>query len=387
MDTVAATGASPTSSGETFAKKGVNVHIWAPAFTGFGGGITVFSCELALALHDLGSDLRLLGKFDAGGHWHGAPLWGARNYPRALRTAVFAAGALGTAARHRPDHLISTHVNFGPAARWVTRAFGTPLTLVAHGVDVHDGLSTARRAALRASERILAVSSWTRQRVLDIGEVDPARVSVLPNTFDEARFEVQARSQELFRRHNIDPDEKVILTIGRLDASERYKGHDRLLQALPAVQATCGAVRLLIIGEGDDRRRLESMSQALGVQRSVTFCGFVPIEHLAGYYGVADAFAMPSTGEGFGIVFLESMGCGTPVLAGNRDGSVDALDGGRLGLLVDPEDIGAVAAGLVALLKRQGPSWWFDRHALSRAVIERFGRAAFRSALRQVFSS
>jgi glycosyltransferase involved in cell wall biosynthesis len=209
----------------------------------------------------------------------------------------------------------------------------------------------------------------------------------LPNTFDEGRFRVQPRRPQLFSPHDIDVDDKVILTIGRLDASERYKGHDQLLQALPAVQAACGAVRLLIIGEGDDRGRLESMSYALGVQRSVTFCGFVPVEHLAGYYALADAFAMPSTGEGFGVVFLESMGCGTPVLAGSRDGSVDALDRGRLGLLVDPTDTRAVAAGLIALLKRQGPSWWFDRHALSHAVMERFGRAAFRSTLRQVFSS
>ena len=87
----------------------------------------------------------------------------------------------------------------------------------------------------------------------------------------------------------------------------------------------------------------------------------------------------------FGIVFLEAMACGTPVLAGNQDGSVDALDGGRLGRLVDPTEADAIADGLISLLKGDSPRWWFDRHALRQAVLERFGRAAFRNALRQLF--
>ena len=94
---------------------------------------------------------------------------------------------------------------------------------------------------------------------------------------------------------------------------------------------------------------------------------------------------MPPTGEGFGIAFLEAMACGTPVLAGNRDGSVEALDGGRLGSLVDPTDVKAIADGIIALLMQQGRAWWFDKEALHEAVTQRFGRAAFRDTLRKVF--
>jgi glycosyltransferase involved in cell wall biosynthesis len=94
---------------------------------------------------------------------------------------------------------------------------------------------------------------------------------------------------------------------------------------------------------------------------------------------------MPSTGEGFGIVFLEALCCGTPVVSGDRDGSVDALDGGRLGRLVDPTDVNAIGQGIAALLKKQAPDWWFDRRALREAVVRRFGRTAFRNRVRQLF--
>jgi glycosyltransferase involved in cell wall biosynthesis len=130
---------------------------------------------------------------------------------------------------------------------------------------------------------------------------------------------------------------------------------------------------------------LEILAHGLGVSQAVTFAGFVPDEELADHYRLADVFAMPSSGEGFGIVFLESMGCGTTVLGGNLDGSVDALDGGNLGLLVDPTSNKAIADGLVSLLRREGPELWFDRSRLSSAVNELYGREAFRRRVAELF--
>ena len=157
------------------------------------------------------------------------------------------------------------------------------------------------------------------------------------------------------------------------------------MQALPAVRAACGPVRYIIVGHGDDRARVEAIAHEWGVADAIVFAGFVPDEELADHYRLADVFAMPSTGEGFGIVFLEAMACGTPVLAGDVDGSVDAVDHGRLGRTVDPNDVSAIAEGLIALLQGDGPSWWFDREALHRAVIGRFGRAAYLKELRALF--
>lgn len=364
----------------------MKVHVWAPAFTGFGGGITAFSRELANALRELGHELRLIGKLDTPGMWQGLPLRGAGGSFTPLRTARFAVEALVSCAAHGPDHLISTHVNFGPAAHWARLAFGTPYTVVAHGIDVHARLSRVQRAALRASCQILAVSQWTRQRLLDLGDIDPAHIAVLPNTVDEQRFSIDAAPEYLARRYALKASEKVVLTVARLERGEGYKGYDRVVRALPVVRAACGDVRFIVVGKGDDRARIEDLARSQGVGEAVTFAGFVSEEELADHYRLADVFAMPSTGEGFGIVFLEAMACGTPVLAGNRDGSVDALAGGRLGRLVDPTEVDAIACGLISLLRREGPEWWFDKHALRAAVIDRFGRAAFRNTVRHLFS-
>jgi glycosyltransferase involved in cell wall biosynthesis len=86
-------------------------------------------------------------------------------------------------------------------------------------------------------------------------------------------------------------------------------------------------------------------------------------------------------------VDLEAMACGTPVLAGNADGSADALDGGRLGKLVNPRSVPEIAAGLIALLRGEGSDFWFDRDALHGAVIDRFGRDAFRMTLAKILEA
>lgn len=257
---------------------------------------------------------------------------------------------------------------------------------MAHGIDVHSRLPRSTVAALRAADQIVAVSEWTRRRLAGLGGIDPASVTVLPNTFDEARFTVGPRPDALARRYAIAPEEKIILTVARLDAGERYKGYDRLVQAMPEILAACGKVRLLVVGGGDDGRRLMAMAGELGVSDSVISAGFVPDAELADHYRLADIFAMPSTGEGFGIVFIEAMACGTPVLAGNLDGSVDALDGGALGKLVDPVDTGAIAGGVISLLRKEGQAQWFDRVWLHDRVVEKFGRESFRARLQQVLS-
>lgn len=363
----------------------MNIHVWAPGFSAFQGGIGSFSRAFVVALRELGHDLRLFGKSDSAGIWQDFPIWGAgRSGPR-LQTPRFAAGLLAACARERPEHVISAHLNFGPVAYLAKRLFGVPYTLSAYGIDVHEALSPARRNALRNADTVIAASTWCRRRLLDIIKVDPARVAVLPQTVDSARFSSGGKPEHLVSRYKLKPGERVILTVARLDASEAYKGYDRVVQALPAVRAACGPVRYLLAGHGDDRARIEAIAQERGVADRLVFAGFVPDEELADHYRLADVFAMPSTGEGFGIVFLEAMACGTPVLAGDVDGSVDAVDQGRLGRLVDPNDVNAIADGIIGLLQGNGSPWWFDREALHRAVIGRFGRAAYLKELRALF--
>ncbi|TZF81149.1 glycosyltransferase family 4 protein, partial [Cognatilysobacter lacus] len=315
----------------------------------------------------------------------GLRVHGAGNAPRVLRAAVFASCALRGEAMALPARVITTHTNFAPVAALGRRLAGVPYTVVAHGIDIHARLASSRARALCGADAVWAVSRWSRQRCLDRG-VPESSIGIVGNTVDDARFSPGSRDRGLVARYGIAADEKVVLTVARLDPAERYKGYDRVVQALAALRDAVGPVRYLLVGSGDDRARVEQLAAECGVADSVTFCGFVPDDALAAHYRLADAFAMPSLAEGFGIVFLESMACGVPVLGGDRDGSADALADGELGLLVDPGETRAVAAGLAQLLRREGPRTWFEPDALRDACLRRHGRAAFAARVASLMS-
>ncbi len=353
-----------------------DIHLWAPTFRTFGGGIAAFSRELALALDTPEYRLLLCGRDDRDGLWNGSPVRGAGAVPTALRKLGFACRLFGMVFRHRPALIISTHLNFAPVALLANYLLGVRYVVVAHGIDVHPGLSSLRKLALRRADAVWAVSRWTRERVLELG-VALDRVRVLSNTVDDRRFDIGQDTAALRRRHEIGANERVLLTVARLDPVEQYKGYDTVLRALPALKSAVGPVRYLLVGTGEDRARVEHLARELGVSTAVTFCGFVPDAELPDYYRLADVFVMPSRGEGFGIVFLEAMACGTPVLGGNEDGTRDALADGALGVLADPGDAVAIATELQRLLEHQGQAMWFQPAALRAECLALHGRPAF----------
>lgn len=354
------------------------IHLWAPTFRTFGGGISAFSRELAIAIALVRTHgrVQLFGRDDRDGEWGGMQVRGAGAVAAPVRKLAFAARLLAQVFRHRPAWIITTHLNFAPVGWLAKRLLGVRYVVVAHGIDVHPGLSRMRKIALRRADSVWAVSRWTRDRLLQIG-LQPHRVRVLSNTVDDRRFDVGPSPIALRERYAIAKDEKVLLTVARLDPAEKYKGCDAVLRALPAVQRRVGPVRYLVVGAGADRARIERLAEELGVAQQVTFCGFVADDELPDHYRLADVFVMPSRGEGFGIVFLEAMACGTPVLGGDQDGTRDALADGDLGMLVDPDDADAIASALADLLDGNGRPAWFRRQALRDACLDLHGRAVF----------
>jgi phosphatidylinositol alpha-1,6-mannosyltransferase len=318
----------------------------------------------------------LCGRDDRASQWNASELHGTGGLPRASRKLAFACQLIWLAVTRRPSLIICTHPNYAPVALLAKRMLGVRYVVVGHGIDIHQGLSALRTHALRNADAVWAVSRWTCERALKLG-VALDRTRILSNTVDSQRFNVGAPDAGLRARHAIASGTRVLLTVARLDPAERYKGYDAVLRALPALQDSVGPILYLIVGTGGDRARAERMAHDLDVSESVRFCGFVEDAQLPEYYLLADAFVMPSRGEGFGIVFLEAMACGTPVLGGNCDGSVDALADGALGVLVDPGDDTAVAAGIQQLLEGRGPSIWFQRQALREACLAIHGRAMF----------
>jgi glycosyltransferase involved in cell wall biosynthesis len=203
-------------------------------------------------------------------------------------------------------------------------------------------------------------------------------VRVLPNTFDESRYQPGEKPRHLMQRLGIQPGQKVMLTVSRLSASERYKGHDMVLCALARLSEVEPGLCYIIAGEGEYKKSLMQMAAELGVSDRVYFPGFIPSAELPDYYRLCDLFIMPSTKEGFGIVFMEAMAAGKPVIGGNVDGSADALADGELGVLVSPGNVEQIAREILRVLRHEHPNrLLYDAQGLRKAVCARFGWKAF----------
>jgi phosphatidylinositol alpha-1,6-mannosyltransferase len=276
-------------------------------------------------------------------------------------------------AFHRPiDVVFCGHLHLAPLAWLIARLKGAKLVLQMHGIEAWPHPSRLRRAAAEAADLILCVSRHTRACVIGWAAIAPERVVVVPNTVGEAF----AAGDGASLRTDLGLESKrVLLTVGRLDLRERYKGHDRVIAALPDLVQRGHDVVYLIIGQGDDGARLEAFARATGVADRVRCFAAIGTRRLAEVYRMADLFVMPSTGEGFGIAFLEAMATGTPALGLAVGGAPDALADGELGIVVaEEDDLPTAIARLLAMPKP-------DPDALSQAVHARFGRSAFRSQL------
>jgi glycosyltransferase involved in cell wall biosynthesis len=250
------------------------------------------------------------------------------------------------------DWVICGHINLLPIAWVIGRLKRCPVTLIVHGIDAwspHRSLSVRRLIA--RVDRVVAVSEFTAEKLRSWSGISQDRISILPNCVDLERFSPKAKDPELIERYGLNGS-RVILTVGRLVSKERYKGFDEVLDVLPTLSKEIPELRYLIVGEGDDRERLQRKVIELGVDGRVIFAGFIPEREKENHYSIADAYVMPSRGEGFGIVFLEAMACGVPTVGSLADGSREALLNGKLGLLIDPSDRVAVADSIRTALNR-----------------------------------
>jgi phosphatidylinositol alpha-1,6-mannosyltransferase len=262
--------------------------------------------------------------------------------------------ALRAAYTERPIQVVFCgHLYMAPLAAGIAKLLGAQLWVQLHGIEAWKELSDLNRRSVQSATLVTSVSRYTRRRLLEWADIDPLRVKVLPNTVDP-RFRPGPQPNYLLDRHHLR-GKRILMTVSRLDTSERYKGQDRVIKILPLLLRSHPEIAYLIVGDGNDRPRLEALATEFAVADKVCFAGLVPAEEMQDYFRLADVYVMPSTGEGFGIVFLEAMATGISVVGGNLDGSLDALADGVLGTAVDPENPEELAAAIRASLDHPRP--------------------------------
>jgi phosphatidyl-myo-inositol dimannoside synthase len=280
--------------------------------------------------------------------------------------------------KHRPDRVFCGHILLAPLIETLCKPLGIPYTVLTYGKEVWEPLPIRKQRALQTADRIWAISRYSRDRACEANGIERDRVDFLFCAVDGKIFYPQPKDPDLIHRYQLE-NHKVLMTVARLWSGDPYKGVDVTIRALPDILKSCPDVKYLVIGRGDDQLRLKRLSEELGVGDRVVFAGFVSSEELPKHYCVADAYVMPSQ-EGFGIVYLEAMACGIPVLSGNADGSADPLQDGRFGWQVPYRDPVEVAIACIDMLK--GEDQRCNGHWLRQESLTIFDKPAFAERLK-----
>jgi len=250
----------------------------------------------------------------------------------------------------------------GYPARWLGARQGIPYGVIVYGTELLLIAAKIRRSRFKRRTAggligkaavLVAISRWTADRareVLDLLDLD-IPIETVPLGTTPTHFRPGVDTSAVRRRYGLDGGPWV-LTVARL---EWHKGIDTMMKALAAVRAAHPTVRYAVAGVGDRLPQLQQLKQSLGLGDAVRFLGGIPDDELPALYNAADLYVGASRrhdllAEGFGISLVEASACGLAVVGGRSGGVPDAVREGETGILVDPDDPAAVAAGVTELL-------------------------------------
>jgi L-malate glycosyltransferase len=250
--------------------------------------------------------------------------------------------------RKNKFHVINTHfaIPSGPLGYILGKFFKIPNVLSLHGGDIYDPskkMSPHKSRFFRAvvnfilnrADHIVAQSSNTRNNTIKY-YVPKKNIDIIPLPFHPP-VKFNTTKKEL----GIAEDEYMLISIGRL---VKRKALDLIIKALSAIDNE--KIKFYILGDGPEREYLENLSRELKIESRVIFLGFVDDDVKYKYLSVADLFSLASLHEGFGIVYMEAMYMGLPILCANNGGQVDFLKNDENAILIDVGDVKACKNGI-----------------------------------------
>lgn len=274
--------------------------------------------------------------------------------------------------RLRPDLICCAHLNFAPLCLVLSHLFKTPYTLTLYGIEIPGigGGGLKRKAAARAV-LLITISEYAKGMILEQMPGSSDHIFMLPSAVDGNLFSIKKKNGQLEDRHGL-AGRPVILSLARLSTPE-HKGQDRVLKSMPLVLEQVPEAIYLVVGGGADERVDAVLREQPELRSSVILAGAATDDQRVDYYNLADVFVLPSKFEGFGIVFIESLACGVPVVASDDFGCPAGLLNGELGLCAPPDDIQAIAKAIIAILKKTAPPLLFNRESLRRKTLDVYG--------------
>jgi phosphatidylinositol alpha-1,6-mannosyltransferase len=243
------------------------------------------------------------------------------------------------------DFVLFSHLGLAEVQGAIPSVVRRPYGVFLHGIEAWGSLSEHAIRTLAGARVRIANSQYTANRIAErhprIGPIEVCPLALCPDAVPQSTN----RSDLPFAIGS-----HTVLTVGRMAVAERYKGHDQLIDAWPRVVAAVPDAELVIVGTGDDTNRLQEKASASAARAQITFAGFVSTDALAQLYSRAAVFALPSRGEGFGLVYLEAMSHGLPCIGSTQDAAAEVIADRHTGRLVDPDDVTGMADTVIELL-------------------------------------
>jgi glycosyltransferase involved in cell wall biosynthesis len=245
------------------------------------------------------------------------------------------------------DIAIIGHTNLAPLALLMNSSFKCS---IAHGIEVWKKLPLLKSCGVSRMNRILSVSEYTRRQMMAHSDLAEDRFCIFPNTLDPL---APSRRTKLLDRSVLGlPHGHMLLSVARLASSENYKNIRPVLESLSVVLAHVPDTFYVIVGDGAQRKTFEQLARDMGLADRVFLPGAVSDELLPSYYENCDLFVLPSTKEGFGIVFLEAMYHGKACIGARAGGIPEVIRDGDTGMLVNPSNLATqVPEAILQLLK------------------------------------
>lgn len=288
------------------------------------------------------------------------------------------------AANRKPALVIALHPHLAPIA-WAMKARTRKLRSIvfAHGIEVWQPLGWPRGSALRQADMVVGPSADTLRRLISTQGVPADKVRRLAWGLDP-----DFQTRLAVRNHLAPPpgfprSGRIVLSVGRWDRAEQYKGADTLIMALPRILKALPDASLVLVGDGNDRPRLEHLARDRGIMERTWFLHGLTVEQLSACYANCDVFALPSRGEGFGLVFPEAMAHSKPVVGGAHGGTPDIVEDGVTGLLVPHGDTDRVGQALESLLSHPDEARQMGERGRER-VFREFSFERFQSSLEEL---
>lgn len=222
--------------------------------------------------------------------------------------------------------------------------------VVVHGIDVWRKLPSYLLSGLKHVEKILSVSSFTKDEMIKFNGVDESKFLIFPNTLDPF---YGLETGTIYSKNELGlPEGKMILTVSRLAKTEKKKNIDLLIKSIKKIRSKVPDSYLVVVGDGDGKDSLVKLASEEDALEYVYFPGKVPSEKIASYYKNCDLFTLLSEKEGFGIVYLEAMYYGKPCVGLSAGGVPDVFYAPEVGCLIDGKEERVVQNKLIEMMSR-----------------------------------